>query len=96
MNDEKMKEIFQKDHSTPERPLGEWNRIQGKIAEERNSFRFFPQIAVSVFALTLVMLGLTVQQNFKQKSDDELAQYLFSENYFADEDLSFYNSDYEL
>ena len=91
MNDEKLKELFKEEHSTPNKPANEWASILNKIETKTIGFNFFPPIAASVFVLTLVIIGMSVKPNFNQMYDDELGEYLFSESYFEEQELSFYS-----
>lgn len=93
MNDEKIKQLFDKDHSTPEAPAWEWQQIQQKIQTKKTGFAFFPKLAVGVFAVTLVILGFSVKQNLQLQADEQIGQYLFSDSYFVEEELSFYASE---
>ena len=95
MNDDELKTLLKNDHSTPNKPSNEWPEILGKIETNKKSFNFFPPIVASVFVLTLFILGASVKPNFQQMYDDELGEYMFSESYLEEDDLTFY-SDNEL
>ena len=92
MNDDKIKELFKNDHSAPDKPVNEWSQILNKVEKKKDSFSIYPKIAVSMFVITIAILGISVQQNLQKKYDDQLAEYLFSESYFEDEiELNFYS-----
>lgn len=83
MNDEQLKNLLNKDMSTPEAPINEWSKIESKM--NRNRFAFtFPLI---LSASLMVIVALNLQPLLKKSpldmsNDEDIVEYMLDDSYY--------------
>ena len=92
MNDEKLKELIQKDHSTPNAPVSEWNQIKSKITEEQEEKTIPFSRYASAFACLVILLFLKFEVGVFKKENkavnsEIVAEYMFEDDYLESDDL---------
>ncbi len=95
MNDIKLKEILNKDHSTPVKPSNEWNSIINKMNRNKKwSFKSLPVMLIPLaLAIVLVVLVLPIQ-NTTSSERENLIEFVIDDSYFDQTSESYAWVDY--
>lgn len=90
MNDQELKNLLNKDKSTPSRPMNEWSSIEARIQNESESGlsilknKTYLGLITASLVLVVALPNLLNHQSVKSIDEDNIASYLLEDDYLMD------------
>ncbi len=91
MNDNQLKNLLAQDHSSPQKPMNEWKKLEEKLAVKNSRKKFIWPTLATICVLVVVSLS-QIQEDLTVVSTTEskIAEFLLKDKLFAHEEDNLY------